>query len=153
MAANVVPVSIFVNDNAERRDEGQARICDDQRLMCRVCHKRPEIPDERNGRCEACVKAGRLALRFRLGPAAGGAGLRIKAGEIAPRALKQKWASQLKAYAGQPVTRPHLGLHEMEMVVAKDHLETIRVAGDLVGHEAAAVQALREAAERSDASW
>jgi hypothetical protein len=121
--------------------------------MCRVCHKRPEIPDERNGRCEACVKAGRLALRFRLGPAAGGAGLRVKAGEIAPRALKQKWAGQLKAYAGQPLMRPHLGLHEIEMVVAKDHLETIRVAGDLAGHEVAAVQALREAAERSDASW
>jgi hypothetical protein len=121
--------------------------------MCRVCRKRPEIPDERNGRCEACVKAGRLAFRFRLGPGAGGAELRVKAGEIAPRALKQKWAVQLRTYGGQPVTRPHLGLHEMEMVVARDHLETIRVAGDLAGHEAAAVQALREAAERSDASW
>jgi hypothetical protein len=121
--------------------------------MCRVCHKRPEIPDERNGRCEACVKAGRLALRFRLGPGAGGAGLRVKAGEIAPRLLKQKWAASLTAYSGQLMTRPHLGLHEMEMVVAKDHLETVRVAADLTGHEAEALQALRLAAERSDASW
>ncbi|MGD0832796.1 MAG: hypothetical protein ABSA40_00030 [Candidatus Dormibacteria bacterium] len=121
--------------------------------MCRVCHKRPEIPDDPNGRCEACAKAGRLALRFRLGPAAGGVGLRVKAGEIAPRLLKQKWAASLTAYAGQPVARPHLGLHEMEMVVARDHLETIRVAGDLAGHAAEALRALREAAERSDASW
>ena len=122
-------------------------------VMCRVCQKRPEIPDEKSGRCEVCVKAGRMALRFRLAPGPGGAGLRVKAGEIAPRALRQKWLAQLRAYASQASARPHLGLHEVEMIVAKDHLETIRVAPDLAAQAAAAVQALRDAAERTDASW
>jgi len=121
--------------------------------MCRVCGKRPEIPDERSGRCEACVKAGRMALRFRLAPGPGGAGLRVKAGEISPRALRQKWLTQLRAYTSQPAARPHLGLHEVEMVVAKDHLETVRVAADLAGQVPAALEALRRAAERTDASW
>jgi hypothetical protein len=121
--------------------------------MCRVCQKRPEIPDERSGRCEACVKAGRMALRFRLAPGPGGAGLRVKAGEISPRALRQKWLVQLRAYSAQAAPRPHLGLHEVEMVVARDHLETIRVAADLAAQAAVALQALRDAAERTDASW
>ncbi len=121
--------------------------------MCRVCQKRPEISDERSGRCEACVKAGRMALRFRLAPGPGGAGLRVKAGEISPRALRQKWLAQLQAYGSQPQQRPHHGLHEAELVVAKDHLETIRVAADLAGQAPAVLEALRQAAERTDASW
>ena len=52
------------------------------RCMCRVCNKRPEIPDERYGRCEQCAKAGRNAFRFRLFPARSGAGLAVKAGEL-----------------------------------------------------------------------
>src|SRR5487761_701788 len=118
--------------------------------MCRVCQKRPEISDEPHGRCEACARAGRLALRFRLAPAPGGAGLRVKAGEISPRALRQKWLSQLTGFGAAPTVRPHLGLHEIEMVVAKDRLETLRVANDLAPQ---AVAALRQAAERSDAAW
>jgi len=43
--------------------------------------KRPEIPDERYGRCELCARAGRNAFRFRLFPARGGAGFTVKAGE------------------------------------------------------------------------
>src|ERR1035441_679152 len=121
--------------------------------MCRVCQKRPEIPDEKSGRCEVCVKAGRMALRFRLAPGPGGVGLRVKAGEVAARALRQKWLAQLQAYASQVAARPHLGLHEAEMIVAKDHLETIRVAPEFAAQAAAAVQALRDAAERTDASW
>jgi hypothetical protein len=39
------------------------------------------------------------------------------------------------------------------MIVAKDHLETIRVAPEFAAQAAAAVQALRDAAERTDASW
>lgn len=121
--------------------------------MCRVCQKRPEIPEERYGRCEACAKAGRMALRFRVTPAPGGAGLRVTAGEVSPRALRQKWLSQLLAYASQPAARPHLGLHEVEIVVARDRLETIRIARDLAGQAPAVVQALRQAAERTDAAW
>ncbi len=121
--------------------------------MCRVCHKRPEIPEERYGRCEACLKAGRMALRFRLASAPAGGGWRVKAGETSPRALRQKWLPQLRAYNGQPAPRPHLGLHEVEMIVAKDRLESIRVAPDLAGHVPAALQALQQAAERTDASW
>lgn len=120
--------------------------------MCRVCHKRPEISDERFGRCEACVKAGRVALRFRLGPAPGGS-VKVKAGELSPRALKTRWAGPLQTYKGQPAARSHLGLHEVEMVVAKDRLESIRLAPDLTGRGEEAIRALREAAERADASW
>ncbi|HYA00450.1 MAG TPA: hypothetical protein VEK76_08880 [Candidatus Binatia bacterium] len=94
-----------------------------------------------------------MAMRFRLAPGPGGTGLRVKAGETSPRALRQKWLTQLRTYGAQPAVRPHLGLHEIEMVVARDRLETIRVAADLAGQTAAAVQALRDAAERTDAAW
>jgi hypothetical protein len=120
-------------------------------LVCRVCQKRPEVPDERYGRCESCAKAGRIAYRFRLAPR--GATLAIKAGELSPRALKQKWAAALEKYAQLPATKPHLGLHEVEMVVAKDRLETVRVASDLATRNQEVMAALREAAARSDASW
>ena len=42
---------------------------------------------------------------------------------------------------------------QVEMIVAKDHLETIRVAPEFAAQAAAVVQALRDAAERTDASW
>jgi hypothetical protein len=121
--------------------------------VCRVCLKRPEIPDERYGRCEQCVKAGRIAFRFRLFPARGGAGYIVKAGELSPRALRQKWREPLLAFKGQPSTRAHLGLHELEMVTAKERIETLRIAPDLAGHDAEVTAALRDAAERTDASW
>ena len=91
--------------------------------MCRVCLKRPEIPDERYGRCESCAKNGRIALRFRLGPRRDGTGLVVRAGELSPRALRQKWREPLAAFAGHPAAKPHLGLHELEMVTARDRLE------------------------------
>ena len=121
--------------------------------MCRVCLKRPEIPDERYGRCEVCVKSGRVALRFRLGPGRNSAPLAVKAGEISPRALHQKWREPLGQYTGHPAVKPHLGLHELELLTAKDRLESIRVAPDLAGKDAEVVDAMRAAAERSDASW
>lgn len=123
------------------------------RRVCRVCLKRPEIPEERYGRCEQCAKAGRIAFRFRLFPARGGAGLAVKAGELSPRALRQKWREPLLAYRGQPSTRAHLGLHELEMVTAKERIESLRIAPDLAGHDDDVVAALRAAAERTDASW
>ena len=121
--------------------------------MCRICLKRPEIPDERYGRCEACAKAGRIAFRFRLGPARGGTGLTVKAGELSPRALRERWHQALDSYAAQPAARPHLGLHEVEMITARDRLESLRVAPDLAGHTTDVLAALRAAAQRTDATW
>jgi hypothetical protein len=121
--------------------------------MCRVCLKRPEIPDERYGRCEVCAKNGRIALRFRLGPGRSGAPLVVKAGEISPRALHQKWLEPLAAYTGHPAPKTHLGLHELELLTARDRLESIRVAPDLAGKDEEVVEAMRVAAQRSDASW
>ena len=121
--------------------------------MCRVCQKRPEIPDERYGRCEACAKSGRIAYRFRLAPGRPPAALAVRAGELSPRAMRDKLRAQLAAYAGQPAARAHLGLHEVEVVVAKDRLETIRTANDLRDRAADVVAALRAAADRTEAAW
>jgi len=121
--------------------------------MCRVCLKRPEIPDERYGRCEACAKAGRVPVRFRLGPGRGGAGLAVRAGELSPRAMRSKLHEQLGKYGGQPSVKPHLGLHEVELILAKDRLESVRVAPDLKDRTADAMDALRAAAERTEAAW
>ena len=121
--------------------------------MCRVCQKRPEIPDERYGRCEACAKAGRVPVRFRLGPARSGGGLAVRAGELSPRALRSRLHDQLTAYSGQPAAKPHLGLHEVELILAKDRLEAVRVAPDLKERAADVVSALRAAAERTEAAW
>lgn len=121
--------------------------------MCRVCGKRPEIPDERYGRCESCAKSGRIVYRFRLGPTRSGDGLTVRAGELSPRALRQKWREKLAAFSAHPAARSQLGLHELEMVTAKERLETIRVAEDLAPRADEALAALRAAAERTDASW
>lgn len=121
--------------------------------MCRVCLKRPEIPDERHGRCEACARGGRIAFRFRLAAARGGSGLTVKAGELSPRALRQKWRAPLLAFQGHGTARSHLGLHELEMVVARERVESLRLAPDLAGHADDALLALRAAAERTEASW
>jgi hypothetical protein len=121
--------------------------------VCRVCLKRPEIPDERYGRCESCAKNGRVALRFRLGPRRDGTGLVVRAGELSPHALRQRWREPLAAFTGRPTTRSHLGLHEVELVTARDRLESIRLAPDLGGRGEAALAAMRTAAERSDAAW
>jgi hypothetical protein len=122
--------------------------------MCRVCQKRPEIPDERYGRCEACARAGRIAYRFRLASGRGGAGdLVVRAGEMSPRALRQKLREQLAAWSQPPGTRAQLGLHEVELVVARDRLETIRSAPDLSGRRDEVIAALRAAAERTEAAW
>jgi len=121
--------------------------------MCRVCLKRPEIPDERHGRCEQCAKAGRVAYRLRLGPGRGGAGFVVKAGELAPRLLRQRFREQLEGYSGQPSVRPHLGLHEVELIAAKDRLESLRISADLRERAVDVVAALRSAAERTEAAW
>ena len=120
--------------------------------MCRVCLKRPEISDERYGRCEQCAKSGRIAFRFRLGPGRGGSWV-VKAGELSPHALHHKWRRPLEGFAGKPSVRQHLGLHEVELVTAKERLESVRIAPDLGGHEAEVTAALRDAAERTASSW
>lgn len=121
--------------------------------VCRICLKRPEIPDERHGRCEACAKAGRIAFRFRLGPGRGEAAFNVKAGELSPGALRQKWREGLSAYAGNPAVKPSLGLHEIELLTARDRLEGVRISQDLAARADQAVAALRRAAERTDAAW
>jgi hypothetical protein len=115
--------------------------------------KRPEIPDERYGRCEACAKAGRIPVRFRLGPARGGTGLAVRAGEMSPRNLRSKLHDQLAGYKGNPGSRPQLGLHEVELILAKDRLETVRLAPDLKDRGEEVLAALRAAAERTEAAW
>ncbi|MGC8460369.1 MAG: hypothetical protein ACP5OR_00795 [Candidatus Dormibacteria bacterium] len=121
--------------------------------LCRVCLKRPEIPDERHGRCEACVKAQRVALRFRLGPDSTGHGLLVKAGELSPRALKQKWNATLRTFTGTPSVKPHLGLHEVEIITTKDRIDTIRISQDLAQHVDEVLPLLRAASERTDGAW
>lgn len=114
--------------------------------------KRPEIPEERYGRCEQCAKAGRNAFRFRLFPARGG-GYTVKAGELSPHALRQRWRAPLAAYGGHLTTKTNLGLHELEMVTAKERVESLRVAPDLAGHDTEVLGALHDAAERTDTAW
>ncbi len=114
--------------------------------------KRPEIPEERYGRCEQCAKAGRNAFRFRLFPARSG-GFTVKAGELSPHALRQRWRAPLAAYGGHLTTRTNLGLHELEMVTAKERVESLRIAPDLAGHDAEVLAALQDAAERTDTAW
>ncbi|MFN2582143.1 MAG: hypothetical protein ABR498_05320 [Candidatus Dormibacteria bacterium] len=120
--------------------------------MCRVCLKRPEISDERYGRCEQCAKAGRIALRFRLAADRTG-GYTVKAGELSPRGLRQKWRDPMLRFNGRPSVRAHLGLHEVDVITARDRVETVRIASDLGGHEEAVITALRHAVERTDAAW
>src|SRR5207244_6069004 len=100
--------------------------------MCRICLKRPEVPEERYGRCEACAKSGRIAIRFRLGPARGG-GLAVKAGELSPRALRQKWLRPLTAFQGHASAKPHLSLHEVELITARERRAGVRVGPALAG--------------------
>lgn len=123
--------------------------------MCRVCQKRPEIPDERYSRCEACAKAGRIPYRFRIGAARGGSGLAVKAGELSPHALHSKLRDQLQAYASAPKSVAALGLHEVELITANKgaRLETIRVAPDLAARGDEVVAALRAAADRTETAW
>jgi len=120
--------------------------------VCRVCLKRPEIPEERYGRCETCARSGRIPYRFRLSTKPGG-GLTVKAGELSPRAMRQKLREPLQAFTGHPAAKQHLGLHELEVITAKDRVESVRLANDLSAQADAAMQALRNAAERTDASW
>ncbi|MFN2569741.1 MAG: hypothetical protein ABR564_09105 [Candidatus Dormibacteria bacterium] len=118
-----------------------------------MCLKRPEIPDERHGRCEACARGGRVAMRFRLGPARGGTGLAVRAGELSPRALRQRWREPLIAFKGRASAKGHLGLHELEVVVTRDRVESVRLAPDLADRADEAMSGLRAAAERTDAAW
>jgi len=121
--------------------------------MCRVCFKRPEIPDEPYSRCEVCAKSGRFAYQFRLGPGRSGTGLVVRAGRLSPRALRQKWRDQLLAFNGQPSVKPQLGLHELDLMANRDRLEGLRIAPDLAARAADVITALRDAADRTDASW
>lgn len=91
-------------------------------------------------------------MKLRLGTSSTGV-LTVKAGELSPRALRQKLREQLLAYKGHPTAKPHLGLHEVELVLAKDKLETMRIANDLAEKTPAVIDALRLASDRTDAAW
>jgi hypothetical protein len=67
--------------------------------------------------------------------------------------LRQKWRAPLAAYQGHLSTRAQLGLHELEMITAKDRVESLRIAPDLAGRDTEVMAALRDAAERTDSAW
>ncbi len=119
--------------------------------MCRVCQRRPEVPGEPHGRCDACARAGRRAYLFRLRPTS--IGLQIVAGELSPRALHQALVGELEQFHGEPSTRPHLLGTSCDLVVAGKRLETIRVSPGLASRKDQVVAALRAGALRTDAAW
>lgn len=119
--------------------------------MCRVCLRRPEVPGEPFGRCEACTKAGRRVYQFRLRLAA--EGFAVAAGELSPRALREHAGAALRDYSGRPAGKPHLGANNCELVLAGKRLESIRVAPALVPQGQLVVEALRRAGERTDPAW
>ncbi len=119
--------------------------------MCRVCLKRPEIPDEPHGRCETCAKAGRRAYSFRLTPTTGG--FRVSAGELSPRALRQHVGAALEGFAGRPAVKTHLVATQCDLVVAGKRLESVRIAPGLATKAEQVLAALREAATKTEAAW
>ena len=119
--------------------------------MCRVCLKRPEIPDERYGRCEACAKAGRIPIRLQIRTLP--APWRVRAGELSPRALKDRAGAALAAFPGRPAAKAHLVHNECELILVGSRVEQIRAAPALAKAPDQLLAALREAATRSDASW
>ena len=119
--------------------------------MCRVCLRRPEIPDEPHGRCESCLKAGRRAYSFRLTPTT--SGFRVSAGELSPRALRDHVGAALQGFAGKPAVKPHLVATQCDLVVAGKRLESIRIGPGLATRGDQVVEALRQAAARTDAAW
>lgn len=91
-------------------------------------------------------------VRLRLAALRAG-GYVVKAGELSPRALRAKLHAQLPGFAGRPAVKAHLQVHDMELVLARDRLEAVRIAPALGGHEDDAMAALRAAAERTEAAW
>ncbi|MHB1500693.1 MAG: hypothetical protein ACYCYK_05930 [Candidatus Dormibacteria bacterium] len=119
--------------------------------MCRVCLKRPEIPDEPHGRCEACAKAGRRAYQFRLTPIS--TGFKISAGELSPRALRDHVGAALQSFTSKPAVKPHLVATQCELVVAGKRLESVRIAPGLATKAELVLASLRQAATRAEAAW
>ncbi len=119
--------------------------------MCRVCLKRPEIPDEPHGRCEACAKAGRRAYSFRLTPTS--SGFRVSAGELSPRALREHVGAALQSFSGRPSVKSHLVATQCDLVVAGKRLESVRISPGLGPKAEQVLTALREAATRTEAAW
>ena len=116
-----------------------------------MCLRRPEIPDEPHGRCEACARAGRRAYQFRLRPTP--TGFQISAGEMSPRALREHAGQALLDFPGSPSSKPHLTSTTCELVMAGKRLESIRVSPGLASKTEAVLQALRQGALRSEAAW
>jgi hypothetical protein len=119
--------------------------------MCRVCLRRPEIPDEPHGRCEACVKAGRRVYLFRLRLTSGG--LQISAGELSPRALRERVGPALQHFGGRPAVKPHLDSTKCELVLAGSRLESVRISPGLASKGDEVLATLRGGAQRTEAAW
>ncbi|MDA8331612.1 MAG: hypothetical protein M0027_10510 [Candidatus Dormibacteraeota bacterium] len=119
--------------------------------MCRVCLKRPEVPDEPHGRCEACAKAGRRVYQFRLRPSS--SGFQISAGELSPRALREHVGKALAEFNSKPAVKQHLVATQCELVVAKNRVESVRISPGLVSRADDVLSALRAGAQRTDPAW
>ena len=119
--------------------------------MCRVCLKRPEVPGDPFGRCEACARAGRRVYQFRL--RAGASGWAIAAGELSPRALRDRALSGLAGLSTRPAAKGHLNGNTCELVMAGPRVESVRVSPALAAHGDEVVAALRAGASRTDAAW
>lgn len=116
-----------------------------------MCLKRPEIPDEPHGRCEACARAGRRAYQFRLRPSS--SGFQISAGELSPRALREHVGQALAGFAAKPAVKQHLVATQCELVVAKSRVESVRIAPGLASRADEVLSALRAGAQRTDPAW
>ena len=116
-----------------------------------MCLKRPEVPDEPHGRCEACAKAGRRAYQFRLRPSA--TGFQISAGELSPRALRAHVGQALSEFTSRPTVKQHLVATQCELVVAKTRVESVRIAPGLASRADEVISALRAGAQRTDPAW
>jgi len=67
--------------------------------------------------------------------------------------MREKLRVPLSTFAGHPSQKGHLGLHEIEVVLAKERLETVRVSADLAERAEDVLAALKLAAERTEAAW
>jgi hypothetical protein len=59
----------------------------------------------------------------------------------------------LQGFVGKPAVKPHLVATQCDLVVAGKRLESIRIGPGLATRGDQVVEALRQAAARTDAAW